>query len=380
MKKLLRTIACAVLAVAATNGWAQAPQSGTYKIKSSKGKYVKIQGKYYAKPEATADDASIIGLGVGYNTGDGYRVFSLTGTNPTDNSTIEVYDYINKACNIVSNLAQEKINGKAGSLLEKYFTGEDNAETRELLTKAIDAMADSVCRIYTDDYAYMTLVPEGHYGTKWVVRAKATVPEIPYSIKAVGDYYTKGHVVNAGHSCTDVWDWAKQHVLKYLSEHQTNAQLRALVETYLDQVDPGTTYYLTCEDNETFGFETSPSDDGLWTLEPVLTAADGLTPGTYNIKNNNTEYYVNMKGKYYAEPELTLDDIQNSTTNKQNAAFALDFGRYNKDNKNLYRITELANQDRDAVSYITKGMNKAFELVDKKLKEKDFYSKLVSKP
>lgn len=46
--------------------WAQAPASGTYHIRSAQGTYVKVEGKYYAKPEASESDASPIGVGIGY--------------------------------------------------------------------------------------------------------------------------------------------------------------------------------------------------------------------------------------------------------------------------------------------------------------------------
>lgn len=46
--------------------WAQAPASGTYHIRSAQGTYVKIQDKYYAKPDASEKEASAIGVGIGY--------------------------------------------------------------------------------------------------------------------------------------------------------------------------------------------------------------------------------------------------------------------------------------------------------------------------
>lgn len=43
-----------------------------------------------------------MGVGIGYKTGDGYRVYSLTGTNPTNNEQIEVYNYVDKAYKIIA--------------------------------------------------------------------------------------------------------------------------------------------------------------------------------------------------------------------------------------------------------------------------------------
>ena len=256
---------------------------------------------------------------------------------------------------------------------------ESEDQSKQLLS-AINAMADSICAIYTDDYAYMTLIPEAHYGNKWLVRAKATVPAIPYTIQAVGNYIVTDAEVNKGHKCTDVWDWAKQHVLKYLDEHQTGQRLKEMVNKYLDQVHPGTTYYLVYDQvDNSFGYSTTANtDNGLWTMEEVSTTADGLQPGVKNIKNNSTNYYVNVTGKYDAEPNLTLDDITGSDVNKKNAAITLDFGRFSRTNDKLYRITELSNQGQDIVGYLSKGMEKAFNVLDAKFTAKDLYNTIAN--
>ena len=338
---------------------------------------MEVLGKYYAKPDAsTANENTQIGVGVGYKVGDGYRVYSLSGKNPKDGSSIEVYDYIDKAYGVVSSFAQGEISKKLKTKLGSLIQSEDE---RQKILSAINAMADSICKIYTDDYAYMTLIPEAHYGNKWLVRAKATVPAIPYTIQAVGNYIVTGNDVRGnGHKSTDVWDWAKQHVLKYLDEHQTDQRLKEMVRKYLDQVQPGTTYYLVYDKaDKSFGYSTTAgTDNGLWTMEEVSTTADGLQPGVKNIKNYSTGYYVNVTGKYDAEPNLTLDDIQGSDMNKKNAAITLDFGRFSRTNDKLYRITELSNQGQDIVGYLSKGMEKVFNVLDTK---KDLYIMIANK-
>ena len=333
---------------------------------------MEVLGKYYAKPDAsTVNDYTQIGVGVGYKVGDGYRVYSLSGKNP-DGSSIEVYKYIDKAYKVVSDFAKSELVKKAEQKWGKETTSNDPIKS---LLDAANAMADSICKIYTDDYAYMTLIPEAHYGNKWLVRAKATVPAIPYTIQAVGNYIVTGAEVNKGHKCTDVWDWAKQHVLKYLDGHQTDLRLKQMVQKYLDQVTPGTTYYLVYDKaDQSFGYSTTANtDNGLWTMEEVSPTPDGLQPGVKNIKNKSTDYYVNVTGKYDAEPNLTLKDIQGSDVNKKNAAITLDFGRFSRTNDKLYRITELSNQGQDIVGYLSKGMQKTFEVLDKKLTDKKVY-------
>ena len=163
--------------------------------------------------------------------------------------------------------------------------------------------------------------------------------------------------------------------LKYLDEHQTDQRLKEMVRKYLDQVKPGTTYYLVYDKaDKSFGYSTTAgTDNGLWTMEEVNTTADGLQPGVKNIKNNKTDSYVNVTGKYAAEPNLTLEDIQGSDVNKKNAAITLDFGRFSRTYKNRYRITELSNQGQDIVGYLSKGMQKTFEVLDKKLTDKKVY-------
>lgn len=377
MQKSLRLMVSALLALLPLGGViAQVPTSGTYHIKSVDGTYVEVLGKYYAKPDArtTANENTQIGVGVGYKVGDGYRVYSLSGKNPKDGSFIEVYNYIDKAYDVVSKFAQSELVKKATQKLGDKAS----QEPIKSLLDAANAMADSICKIYTDDYAYMTLIPEAHYGNKWLVRAKATVPAIPYTIQAVGNYIVTGAEVNKGHKCTDVWDWAKQHVLKYLDGHQTDQRLKEMVKKYLDQVQPGTTYYLVYEKaDQSFGYSTTANtDNGLWTMEEVNTTPDGLQPGVKNIQNNSTGYYVNVTGKYGAEPNLTLDDIQGSDVNKKNAAITLDFGRFSRTNDKLYRITELSNQGQDIVGYLSKGMEKVFNVLDTK---KDLYNKIANK-
>lgn len=387
MNLTLRTITVSLSMLAVWGGYAQVPQSGTYRIKSANNTYVQIKSKYYAKPDATEAEASEVGVGIGYKTGDGYRVYSLTGINPNDKQPIQVYDYVDKAYKIVYEFAQKKLNEKLSNydgVLQALLS--DPAKVEEVKT-ALDAMADSICKIYTDDYAYMTLVPQAHYGKKWIVRAKATVPAIPYTIQAVGNYLVKGHEVRPGHPCTDVWDWAKQHVLKYLDGSQTDQRLKEMAIKYLDQVTPGTTYYLVYDkDDQSFGYsEKGDTDNGLWTMEEVSTTADGLTPGVVNIMNNSTKHYVSVAstGKYDAEPSMTLKDIESSEANKQSAAITLDFGRLNRSEKNLYRITELSNQGQDVVGYMSKGMEKVFSVLDAKLGKKDdngqtYYEKIAS--
>lgn len=84
MKVRLRIIASSLMALTALFNWAQAPTSGTYKIRSSQGTYVQIKGKYYAKPDANESEASTIGVGIGYKDAtDGGLIVSTPSRVPT---------------------------------------------------------------------------------------------------------------------------------------------------------------------------------------------------------------------------------------------------------------------------------------------------------
>lgn len=320
--------------------------TGTYQIKNNAtGNYVNIVSKYYAKAEGTeSTDYTKIGVGVGYKVADGYRVFSLTGKNPADNSEIEVYNYVAKAYTMAVKLVQEKITGR--------FSDNFSATTIDEL----NAFADSVCAIYIDDYAYLTLVPVSTDGTNYQVRAMATVPAIPNTVWTLGNSMIRGHVID-GHTCTDTWDWAKWQVYHYINTHsQMDATLQSMVKANLESIVPGTTYFLTAEEDGTLGYATTLTDATLWTMEPVETVEDGLTPDEYHIQNVGTEKFVNVTDTYYAKVDITEDDLIMEEIPA--TLINVDFGRSSKDNPNLYRITELSNGDKDVVAYVKKAVNK----------------------
>ena len=95
MNKLHFLFALMLVAFFSLSAAAQEPQSGYYKIQNmGSQKYVSVKGKYYAKPDASEDNASIIYVGVGESYKDGrytkWKVTSLQGEG------VEVYDYLAK--------------------------------------------------------------------------------------------------------------------------------------------------------------------------------------------------------------------------------------------------------------------------------------------
>ena len=99
IKKLHFIITLALVALFSLGATAQEPVSGYYKIQNmGTQKYVSVKGKYYAKPDASVDDASIVYVGVG----EQYKVGRFTKWKLTSlqSENIEVYDYLAKAINL----------------------------------------------------------------------------------------------------------------------------------------------------------------------------------------------------------------------------------------------------------------------------------------
>lgn len=66
MNRHLRVFLTLVVTMLTTTIMAQVPISGTYTIQNKKtGGYVQVKNRYYAKPDASAADASKIYVGVG---------------------------------------------------------------------------------------------------------------------------------------------------------------------------------------------------------------------------------------------------------------------------------------------------------------------------
>jgi hypothetical protein len=364
---------------------AQKPLSGTYKIgNEATGKWVQIEGRYYAKPEAELANASEIYVGVGINEdklkyGDSdqkghYRIYSLRGN--YDGSTIDVFNYVDKAVAIVEKLFLEKSTAYINNSSDATLSSLTDAQKAKL-TAYMNLAADTIMQLYANEYAFMTLQPlrrtystgTSPYTQYEMVRATAKVPAIPYTIDAACKAITG----------KDAWTWAKQKVYDYLDAHAgtggTDKTLTSYVKANLDNITPGTTYYLTAESNNTFGYLASDklkSTDKTvnWILYNVSTQKDNLVDGVYNIKNVGTQKYVEVYGKYEAEPRLDKFPSPMTIQDIVNTSIKLELGRTDRNNDKLYQISELSARGANVVTYITKAFTLAKKLADDKLEGK----------
>jgi hypothetical protein len=349
---------------------AQKPLSGTYKIgNEATGKYVEVTGKYYAKPDAENANASEIYVGVGIKNStvkkagvmptESYRIFSLKD----NKSGVEVFDYVDKAVRLVEQLFSDHVDNSAAFKSLNLST----ATVSEL-----KAAADQVMQIYADQYAFLSLEPtgrtiktaNGNYAQ--IVCAKATVPAIPTTIDAACKKLTN----------KDAWTWAKNEVYEYLDTHATDATLKAYVRNNLEKINPGTTYWLTADADGTFGYADYSADvtrptAANWILSPVSTEADALQNGVYNINNVGTGKYVEVYGKYQAEPRLSSLPNPMTLEGLVNTSIKLELGRVSRTDKNLYQITELSGRGADVCQYITKAINLTKTLAQQKLAGKE---------
>jgi|GEM_PF-2741595 len=387
------------LAFIAIGASAQLPVTGTYKIKNaSTGKYVQLQGKYYAKPNAEASAASEVGVGVGYRTGDGtYKVYSLSGE--YGGTDIEVYSYVAKATAKVYDLAYKKFvqlceeyNGKTVDINGSSMTISADEDFINLTTP----MIDSVLTCYSDAYAYATLELSNNSGDTLTtvggttdVYLKATIPSVPNSVEAAYQWYVKKHSESSYPA--NAWLWAKNKVKEYLNskDNQTDATLKNAVLNNIDGIDCGTTYYLVAESDGTFGYSTSKSDAAKWTMELVEANQDNLISGQYSILNKGTNKYVKYVTSYDAAPSLSATNKQALAAAKANgsALFTVEFGKYDYRFPNEYQITSLKGTaedgtEQDVVELIDLGMEKTWEIVSEVLdnnKDNEYLVKVMNK-
>ena len=222
MNRHLRVFLTLVVTMLTTTIMAQVPISGTYTIQNKKtGGYVQVKNRYYAKPDASAADASKIYVGVGVkndrtldlkdgkadfraNEPESYRLYSLAmrdGNGAKDGSTnIECYNYLNTAVGLATKVANRVVREMYASDAVKQSSL--SALTDMISQEAMAAFADSVINYYREDYAYLTIQPlsaEGNLtkeGTSTDVYAKVVIPEMPEACNAIYKYYVKGCSIN----------------------------------------------------------------------------------------------------------------------------------------------------------------------------------------
>ena len=251
-------------------------ESGVYFIKNKQTQqYIKITGRYYGKPDQ-ADKANASAITVGLENQaleDGtYKVTALQGEG------YDAYGYLAKAVTM------------AHAYVTDYFNKQKLSEEERT---TVDALIDQ----YAKDYGFMRVKPVIEDGDTCYY-ALATIPEIPAELTTIAQ----------NHRVSDVWAWGVSKVKDYLATHGTDATLKAYVLNNIDNIHPGTTYYLTSDENLTFGYATEAevANKGNWALWQMETV--NVEEGYYRIQNASSKHYVEVTEKYYARPNIENAD------------------------------------------------------------------------
>ena len=451
MKKILRSLTLLLAVLCASSAFAEeiTQMCGVFKVmNSSTRNYVRVYKKYYAKPDATEDQATDLTIGIGAKVTakgvdgttpeDTYRIYQLAGD--YDGGTANVFDYIDKAISWAIGLGQDKVREKlddevtidweflegdsytfkagdhftfkkgdkftfkAGDTYNGETLTEDKEVTfdedytytfeedytytftqtrtisitvtlRELLEKITEQTFDKelkdshidkiladfeqLVNAYGDGYSYFAYQPLGSQGYNSVGTLALTFPKVPAAADFAARGMTKDHV--------DAWTWAKRFLIAKLKERGSDSDLQNLVKNNIDKIEPGKTYYLTADSENTFDFsETATDVSAIWVLWYQSGNADNLQPGDYFIQNKATEKVVRVYSdqKYKAEPELTMDEAKK---NKEESVVTLELGRCDRNDGNLYMVSKLENGEQDVVNYIHKGVWKARDIIVEKV-------------
>ena len=354
MKKNLQMMLTLALVAFFALGAAAQPKSGYYKIQNvATGKYVDVKSKVYAKPDVDEADASVIYVGIGEPwtvdaaTGlykpaaeggveDGsYKVTSLSGEG------VQVYTYVNYCVEL------------AFAFIDIHLT--DPSKVNIPMTDEEVELAKETIQYYADNEVFMRV--QNYGGNQYF--AIATVPAIPQWVEDAA----REHGVTDG-----AWNWAVRQVLSRLDRlgEFGIGGFRDLIENNLPNIVPGTTYYLTADDDGTFGYKTreemgalfgqglSAINIALWNMNEVETQAFAES-GYYRIRNAagvDGKAYVNVDGRYTAEPDATADEaVTEPGTVIYVGMEGLPYGKT--------KITGLSAQTDDVIAYANKAITLA---------------------
>lgn len=257
----------------------QPVESDFYKIHNvGNDKYVKVYGRYYAKPNVVEAEATPIAVTIDGMLEDGsMKVTNLVGDGH------DIRKYIDHAIELGTALLEQELSS----------SDPDNVQ------RAIKAMTD-----FINENAYMRvkLVP----GETNAYYAYVTLPTVPDSI------VTEWRKKNPTYGGT-MRDWAVEKVLAYLNNHpQVDGTLAAMVRANIGRLYEGHTYYLRADQDGTFGFadatlnemDFGTSDAAMhywWGFADAIKAEP--FSGYYRIKGADGKY-VNVTGQFAAAPNL----------------------------------------------------------------------------
>lgn len=267
-------------------------KDGTYKIHNlGRDKWVRIVSKYYAKPDADEADASDIRITFDGEANGGQKIVNLGGKDPNGND-IDIYKYIEKAI-LIGKIAIKDVltNGE----------GVDPANQENI------EYAQQVMEEFVKENAFMSIKPVPDKDD--AVYAYAYIPHIPGPV--VTAMYNHHAIANDDEALA--WAFGVQKVKDYLQAHSgeggTDNTLATYILANIDNIQPGTTYYLSAHPSDgTFDYaaegEFSTTDENfMWGFEVEDVEEDNLTSGTYKIRNVEYKNYVEVLSKYYAKPD-----------------------------------------------------------------------------
>ncbi len=258
----------------------QPVESDFYKIHNvGQNTYVKVYPPYYAKPDQDDEaNATPIAVTIGEQMPDGgYKITNLAGDG------CDVQQYVQHAIELGEGVIDQVLNG---------------VSTPENIAKAKQAMRDF---IEANAYMQIRLVP----GETDAYYAYATAPVIPEEITSE---WRKKYPNYEG----DMWAWCVEKVKSYLGSHGTNNTLANLVLNNIDKIQEGHTYYLSAEDNGTFGYKDAAQMDFTdrdywWGFADAIKAEP--VSGYFRIKGADGNY-VNVTGKFDAKPNASAADAK----------------------------------------------------------------------
>ena len=271
--------------------------SGTYQIRNVQYEnFVHVISKYYAKPDADGEEVKATDIHITYSgkLDDGsYKVTNMSAV-AEDGSLVDIADYIQKAIRLGKIAIADVLSGKEEGP-NVHVASDENIE-----------YAQQYLEDFVNENAYMRVKPVA--GTNYVY-AIATIPEIPEEVVTQMVNHIDG--VNNAEDC---WQYGVDYVMNYLDGHP-NSSLVALVTNNINKIKPGHTYYLSEDEDGTFGYIDDSDPDKFDLTNKAMQWGvyleeedQPVESDFYKIHNVGNDKYVKVEGRYYARPAYTEEE------------------------------------------------------------------------
>jgi len=340
---------------------AQKPVSGTYRMGNvSTGKWVKAfrsdTGSPNAAPYTEYDKASDLFLGVGVKYEDESNLlYSLKYANQ------DVYDYFGEYVGLAVDMVNSKIdNFSTVFLAESLMPGLDiSADVDSILNLLVEGYGKVVLETVPMENVDLSAIGSA-YDVKSVVRLRIDIPEIPEFLNAAAWYF-----VGDSKESQDgfLWYWATGMLKEYNERF-----------AFIEQLKPGTSYYIIGEDDNTFGYvsteEITDDAQACWALVGEE-SPEKLSDQICRVKNAGSDLYINCIGEINVKPNLAKDEIDESIENIVGSMASLEMGRVrsNETDKETYQLSSAKVNGFEAYDYINETMTTITSLCDAYLQE-----------